>query len=398
VGGSSNIPQVVEAVDNYFSKASMLEFSNREMIHTSIALGAAYHALSLALYNKGIVRTVSHDDISIRSKTGLVKLIEKGTVLPYPANGGFAENRSLAVPSTVLKKPLSLKIELNAGDAIDKRLLFKENWLINVPANQGDSLLLKFRYDENQVLDFEMCIDNKPDMKPFSGKIENPITNVVNPNNKRVEIDEMEEDLRTGNYAKDKQLEIMTDLAGKYAELGQNEKAVAYYKKVLIASGRGNPYILNAMGTCYGKIGDFTKEEKVYREAANLTNWNGPLFNLALSQHGRGLDGEALKTINLALKKEQSAPDIVLKAKIESKLGSVDASRENVKKALSEFKPIENQSKWELGWYQSALGMNGDTEKLAEVKAFIKKGSIGGEETQEELFPIEKSAITRVIV
>ena len=59
--------------------------------------------------------------------------------------------------------------------------------------------------------------------------------------------------------------------------------------------------LLNEMGILYGELGDWGRQEKFYREAANVSNNATPLFNLALSKYHRGLYTEALVIIDEAL-------------------------------------------------------------------------------------------------
>ena len=71
VGGSSLIPQVISAIDGYFTHSKVLTYANRDDTQTAIAKGAAYHALALAIFGKGSVQTVSHDRIAIRPPAGM---------------------------------------------------------------------------------------------------------------------------------------------------------------------------------------------------------------------------------------------------------------------------------------------------------------------------------------
>ncbi|MGZ8244482.1 Hsp70 family protein [Methylomagnum sp.] len=97
VGGSSLIPQVVEALRRFFPRARLLEYEDRRDSQLAVARGASLHALALAANGRGIVEPVAQDDIFISTQTGELKLIEKGTPLPYPPEGR-AVNDTLIVP------------------------------------------------------------------------------------------------------------------------------------------------------------------------------------------------------------------------------------------------------------------------------------------------------------
>lgn len=83
VGGSSLIPQVVSAVSSYFPAAKILKNSSPEDLQTAVARGAAWHSLFLTLFGRGLVETVSQDEIALRTAKGTVPMIPKGTRLPF---------------------------------------------------------------------------------------------------------------------------------------------------------------------------------------------------------------------------------------------------------------------------------------------------------------------------
>jgi len=102
VGGSTLIPQVSQAVKEYLSRARLLTYPDRESVQTAVARGAAYHALSLALFKRGLVQPVCHEEISILTSSGPVELVPKGVPLPYPAGGGYTFLAGLVVPEQSL--------------------------------------------------------------------------------------------------------------------------------------------------------------------------------------------------------------------------------------------------------------------------------------------------------
>lgn len=134
VGGSSLIPQVVDAVKEYLD-TDVLTFPDRESMQTAVARGAAYHSLALALTGKGLIQPVAHDDICIRTAGGRHVLVPKGSGLPYPESGDFAICGALAVPESSDDEPVDIRVELVAGD--EDRVLFSEIWHATPPVKKG---------------------------------------------------------------------------------------------------------------------------------------------------------------------------------------------------------------------------------------------------------------------
>jgi hypothetical protein len=80
-GGSSLIPQVAEAVGEYFTEARILTFPSRDDTQTAIAKGAALHALSLALTGRAMFQSVCHDEVCFQTNSGPVELVPRGAEL-----------------------------------------------------------------------------------------------------------------------------------------------------------------------------------------------------------------------------------------------------------------------------------------------------------------------------
>lgn len=369
VGGSSLIPQVVWAVKDYFQNAKMLTYDDKEALQMAIARGAAYHAFSLVLFNRGLIQPICHDNISIRTASGLVELISKGTELPYPSDNSFKKIYDLAIPETILLGTLKLKLELVRG--YDQNLLYSAIWEIPGPLNKGDALCLEYRYDENQVFDMKIRVMNRKEV--FSAKIENPLTNVVNPQENKIRIVELEQELRTGKVPKHMIPEKLVELAENYSEIGMKEKAIDFLKRTLRAKNKPDPYILNKIGILYGEIGDFEREEKFYKEATTVSSWSGPLFNLALSQRKRGKYDEALENIEKALMNNPEAPYYVLRALLAEDVNNQKDKEKYLEKALKSFGPLSQQSDWELGWYLTAVNLSGDKKRSEEVREELRR-------------------------
>ncbi len=215
VGGSSLIPQVAEAVAGYFHSAQFLYFEDAEHIQTAAARGAALQALSLALYGQGIVPTVASDSISIETSKGPVELLGAGVKLPFPSAEGWEENNSLTIPKTIFMGNEPIRIELL--NSVGKNLM-SALWPIHETVNKGEQIQLRYRMDENQVLEVHLNLVHKPKQTEFKGRIENPLTNVVNPNADRDKILELKERMHTGAMDRKEQRETLE----KIAELEKN--------------------------------------------------------------------------------------------------------------------------------------------------------------------------------
>ena len=368
VGGSSLIPQVAWAVQQYFSKAKILVQPDREATQVAIARGAAYHALALALYGRSILQSVAYESVSIRTSGGYHELIPRGQSLPYPAPGEWAETSNLAVPETSMVEAVDLRVEIVAG--AEHRPLFRSLWSISAPVSRGDKLRLEYRVDENQVFEFRLTLADASDAIPFSQRIENPLTNVINPQAVRLKIQQAEEDLRTNKVPAAQIPAKVVEIARDYSELHQTDKAIDYLHRALRMKNKPDAEILNLLGIYHGQRGDHARQEKFYRECADqFPHFPGPLFNLALAQQQRGKLAEAEKTVVEYLDRRTDGPGHTLAAEIANGLDKLRARTASLKKALAAFEEPRAMSDWELGWFVTAAKLAKDTEKLAAATA-----------------------------
>ncbi len=356
-GGSSLIPHIEDAVADFFSQGSLLTYSDYEASQTTVAKGAAYHALSLSLYNRGLVRPISNETIAIRTQSGFVDLVPKGTVLPWPVNEEYESCVALEVPNTSVAEQQELRVEIVARE--DERVLFSGSWQIPPPVNRGDSITLEYRYDENQVLDLRMQLTADTNGTVFEQRLEHPLSNVMNPAHGKAEIDDLEEKLRTGQIPREQIQETMIELADKYADIRQHEKALAYVTKVLRVRNEPDADLLNKMAIYCGEMGDYQREEKLYREAAEASSWGGPWFNLALQQERRGHLEDAFNSVERAVNTEQSAPYLVLQARLAGKLNKNEADQ-FLLRAMESFGSVSGLNDWELGWLITGAKMSGN--------------------------------------
>jgi len=368
VGGSSLIPQVVEAVQGFLRRARLLTFEDRQSAQVAVARGAAYHALVLTLFGRGLVQPVAHDAISLRVASGLLELVPQGAALPFPGPDQFAEHLELVVPQTAITGSVPLRVELVAGR--EARPVYAAIWNIPAPVNRGEPLRLSVQMDANQCLRLELTLRDQPDAKPFACMVENPLTLVVNPHAIRQRIEEVEESLRAGKVLPQHVPETLRELADDYAELGQVDKAIYYLQQALRLKGRPDASLLNALGICYGQKRDWERQEKAYREAFQAaTRWPGPLFNLALSQFQRGQLEAAEATLREALDVEQSPPYLVLRAQILDRHGQSAQAKSLLAEALERFSPVAALDDWALDWLRFAAEMLPDPQRLEAARA-----------------------------
>lgn len=374
VGGSSLIPQVQEAVQQFFKTARLLIYDNEESVQLSVARGAAYHALSLALYQEPLIQPISGDCIKICTESGPLELIPKGAVLPFPGQDQFIDFHELVVPKTSVTEPVPLRVELVTGD--DNQPVFTAIWKISPPVNQGDQLRLSVSMDSNQYVNLKLILTKRPDDPPFECVIENPLTVVVNPDALRQKIDETEEQLRSGNVPGKQIADTLGDLANDYYELGQTDKAIFYLKQALRRKNKPDADLLNRLGIYYGEKGDWQNEEKAYLEAFQASPRNAaPLFNLALSQQRRKRFTEARATIEKALSIDPEPPYMTLHAMILKAQGHTVEAEAELKEALNDFDPLSFLSDWELGWYETTATLLGDHPGAQKAAEELKRRS-----------------------
>lgn len=364
VGGSTLIPQVRETVEGFFSKARFLRFFDLEQSQTAVAQGAAWQALSLALYKQGIFCPVTSDSINIQTSGGAVELIPTGCPLPYPSATGWAENEDLSVPKDALTKSAEIRVELRDSQM---KVLMERLWEIPPIVFKGAPLRLRYRMDSNQVLHLRLVLAADPDRTEFHGEIENPLTNVVNPNAQRDRILELEERMRTEKeMTRDQQRETVKEIAVLEAELGRYDRALGLLGRL----NRPNPdvEILNRMGIICGEMRDHEREEKFYREASRVSRrWNGPWFNLALSKRRQGKLGEAMQLIDEAISIDPDPPCLVLKATLAEKLNQPLLRDSLLDQAFATFQPLATLDNFELVWYLTGAKLARDAVREQEA-------------------------------
>lgn len=369
-GGSTLIPQVGEAVGDYFTNARILTFPGRDETQTAIAKGAAMHALSLAITEKSIIQPICHDDISFQTSRGPVVLVPRGMELPYPMGGSFKERDDFKVPQTVRTgSEGEIRIQILAGD--EHRSLFEKVWIIKGPVKKGAPLLLEFRFNENQVLELHMRMPGLEN--EFDDTIENPLTHVVNPNADRSKIEDLEEALRSGKVTREEMPNAFEELAELYRKLRQNEKALTFYGRAVQLRSDPSAHLLNRMAFCARDLGDRERAERFFLEADRVAPWSGTWFNWALAKEQWGSPAEALTLAEKAIELEDDPPYSVLRARLVQKTGDPEKGIRLADDALKRFAPLSCQDEFELHWFRIAARITGDDALLRDADVMARK-------------------------
>ncbi|GAI07671.1 unnamed protein product, partial [marine sediment metagenome] len=239
VGGSSLIPQVRESVEKFFQKGSVGYFEDHLDIQLSVARGAAWNAAIKSLTERPLIEPVLHDGIALITSEGVLNsLIPSRVTLPFPSDGSYAREK-LSIPTEF--KGRDLRIEVVGEE--DKQPIFNEIWSLPEDSSPGDEITMEYRVTSGKQFECRAFL-KKHSEYILEKSVENPLVNILNPNELRVKIEEAEEELRNkgGGTARDR--EIFIDLAKWYTELGQREKALDYLRTALNKIQRPDPIII----------------------------------------------------------------------------------------------------------------------------------------------------------
>ena len=215
----------MESIEKNFPKSYLITYKNRKDFQFAIARGAALQAWSLAKYGHGFVRPVIQDDLFLSLENGEIRLIEKGSPLPFPSSG-WANINTIAVPQDAIEREINIAFNFLAG--AERRLIGcgKMDGLLGVL--KGTRIELSYKFDENQVFHVHAKLFDFEESAELKISIENPISNVVNPNAQIEERDQLIESLNkdTSNWKKD-----LPNLARICAKLGFYNQAISYLRK-----------------------------------------------------------------------------------------------------------------------------------------------------------------------
>ena len=374
-GGSSLVPQVQWAIEKFFTSSRILKFPDSTAAQTAIARGAAWTAAWLEVFQEPLVVPVVSQTIALRVQgRPPIPLVSAGTTIPYPANGEWKMVTGLALP-----KPFGGTLRIEVVTLPEEHVVLTLPVEVS-PNEAGEPLNFEFRFSSGRSFDCAVALRKNPDARAEVAQ-ENPLINVSNPGAARVEIEEIEEDLRDAGGLAVRHRDQLIRLAELYHELRMTEKACEVLKSASRAVGRPDAYILNRLGMYYDELGDLNRMEAHYAEAARVSeNWAGPLFNWALHLYRRRNFALALEKVDAGiLRQPDSGPYYILRSKILVGLGQSAAAKEAAQEGMGHFPPIATQSPWHLGWFEDGAST---LTREADVKAARRQRERNGNKPQ----------------
>jgi len=370
VGGSSLIPQVKDSVEEYFDKGVVGFFEDHLAMQVAVAKGAAWNAAVKSLTGRPLIEPVLHDGIALVTADGnLNPLIPTKVALPFPLDGSYAREK-LFVPKGELK---GNKIRFEVVGEEERQHIFNEVWTLPEGVEAGDEITMEYRITGGKQFECSAFLNKAPE-STLKKTIENPLVNILNPNEIRVKIEEAEEVLRGKGGGSVEDRGIIVEIAEWYDELGQTEKALDYLRMALNKIQKPDPSIIFMQGNYFSKLKDYKRAEKAYRESDRIMQWEGALFNLALNFYKRGLLNQALETVEEAIEKGgRSGPNLSLKALCQKSAGNSGDAKKTLTEAMGSFKPVDSLNEWELGWYYDAAKRLGDEKYIRKSEEAWKK-------------------------
>jgi len=360
VGGSCNIPHFVDALDDYFTAAEILRFSDPELMTTCVAHGAVHHAICLEVIGFGLLKPIASADISLRTDNGLVTLIRRGVSLPFPGKDEFAVCDKIALPLSIVAEPCDIRMEFISPSESGEQLLMAEKWRINRPANRGERIKLEYRIDENQVFQIRASLYTSPPNEYFQAALENPLTNIVNPQPIRLQILAMEEELRLGKIAQTDVPGYIGRLSELYHQIGYHEKAIEFVQRALRLHTKPDADLLHQLATYHESAGNKDRAIRAYQEAATVDSWWGRKFNLSLALHRSKRFEEGWEVANRLIAQEEDGPQLVVAAMLAKATHRKALVNELLVKAKSCFGELEDLDRWALGLAKQCADMLGD--------------------------------------
>ncbi len=396
VGGSSLIPQVRDAVEEYFQKSAVGYFDDPMDIQLSVARGAAWNALYKKLTNRNLIRAVVQEDLALMTRgQALYPLIPARAVLPYPAENDWARVELEIPPQADL---FTDKLLFKIVGATERQIILHEIWDIPEYVEAGTEIIMEYNMTAGKQFHCRAFLKDNPEVA-FEHSVENPLVNIVNPGSTRLFIEEKEEELRKKGGGSADDVDDFVKIATSYAELNQKERAINWLRSALNKLGRADSSILSLQASYYDELGDHARAEKLYREADRATtSWGGPLFNLALSYYHRAHYQKAIELVDQAGKKGGAkGHHLTLKAMCLDKSEPNKDHKFIYQQAIKAFGAVALLSEWELGWYLTAVQAVGDTKAIKDAEEERKKRNKKGmpEVDEDALLPSVKGGLAQ---
>jgi tetratricopeptide (TPR) repeat protein len=232
--------------------------------------------------------------------------------------------------------------------------------------------VLECRLDANQVLDLKLRHTDAKWVEPFAETIENPLTNIVNPNRIAVKIEQMEEEIRAGGNDDDALANRLVELADLNRELRHCERALDLLQRAGRVRGEDLD-ILNRMGGCAADMHDYVRAEKFYRQSIAAGGGAVVWFNLSILQERQGKLEAARASIREAIAIARVGPYLVQQASLVAKQGDATSKQSILDEAFRLFGDVRQLGDWDLSWYRYACELSGRTEERIKADAEIKR-------------------------
>ncbi|MGE4070190.1 MAG: Hsp70 family protein [Lysobacterales bacterium] len=359
-GSSSRIPQVQQALQNYFAEADVVELGDDLDVQGAIARGAALQALAIAATGKPLIAPASSAELGLRTRQGLVSLVKAGAALPVNAD----QPVRVYAPATVADRPMDLAIEVIADGS---RVVGRSIWQLEAPVVQGEPLEVVWSLDENQCITLKLRRVRGEDGGDcdFEQRFDAPLTHTDQGQLARCRLLEAEELVRCGNFPDAQLGRMFEQMARDAARIGQRERALHY---ISCAVQRDGPTfnLLNLRAIYLEELGDLARAESVYRQAAE---WPTAGFNLALFLHRNKRHPAALEAIDQVLARDPQPAHLVLKGDIVAALDQPAAARLLHQDAISRVVDPNKQSVWSLGWLARCATALGNDDLARKFRA-----------------------------
>ncbi|MBM3826580.1 MAG: tetratricopeptide repeat protein [Verrucomicrobia bacterium] len=356
VGGSSLNPLVIEALKSRFGEFLVHRFETALDMQVAVARGAAYHALLLELYGRGLFTPVASDRLSIQTDRGQHTLIEKGK--PLPAKGRYVSGRG----HRLVSQGGPVRISFWAGQGLCERPVFTG---LTEDVEAGTPLALEYELDANQGFTFRVT---PGDGEPFEGRVESPLHNVVNPGKDREAILEIERQVRAGLVPREHLPNTLIELAVLHGKVGMHDKAAHLLRRVVRQCPEIRATALCHLAAAYGRKGDAERQERTFLEAM-LAGSPVAMFNLAALYSRKGRWSEAAELCRRYEAEEPNANATVLLARCLKALGDRKGADAALADAFRRYgKDLSALDEVSLSWFQSGAAMSGDSTRIRQAE------------------------------
>jgi len=283
--------------------------------------------------------------------------------LPFPS-GGDQVIDSIAVPEDATTKSLLIAFRFVAGR--DEQVVGGGTLDVG-GAHKGQRIELRYRFDENQVFTAIAKLKGIDDGVESRIHIENPVSNVVNPNATLEERDVLVEQLRR---QPEDWRNLMPRIAALSAELNFHAQAIAWMERYQQKLGRQDPWATNLQGIYEDARSNAQGAVKRYGQAAGLPGARGAaLFNMALVLKREGKWADALAAVDKAIAREPDPPYRVLRLQILESLGKGGNVKAQAADLVDAFAAVPQLNEFELGWLATVARTADRTDLVEAVRS-----------------------------